>query len=221
MDGYVRSTPLLGILYAEDFDDPKPQDTVEPVEEALPPPLTQADIDRACVAAVEEARTGWEAIRTGHRSQALAAISGAIEAVRDETGRETAALAEGIASTMLSMLSGALPVLCRDHGPAEARALVQRLIPLLRREPRITIRVHPSLVPVLRDDLAPLEDDIVGTITVAPAALAPGDVRVTWGEGSFVRDTQTILAAMQGALAELGLVDRVETTPERRMALAQ
>lgn len=221
MDGRFHSQPLLGILYAEDFDDPAPQNAAEPAEEAAKPPLTQADIDHACAAAVDEARAGWDAMRADHRSQALAAITGAIVAVRAEAGRETAAVAEGIASTMLSMLAAALPVFCRDHGPAEARALVQSLLPLLRREPRIVIRVHPSLVPVLRDDLAPLDDDFAGTITISAAALAPGDVRVSWGEGTFVRDTQTILAAMQGALAELGLVDRVETTPERRMALAQ
>ena len=111
--------------------------------------------------------------------------------------------------------------MCRHHGPAEVRALIGRLLPNLQTEPRITIRVHPVLVPMLEEDLASLDLELTGTVAVTSAALEPGDVRVAWESGSFKRDTRAILASMQDALAQLGLLTPIDITQERRMELAE
>ena len=96
-----------------------------------------------------------------------------------------------------------------------------RLLPNLQTEPRITIRVHPGLVPMLEEDLASLDLELTGTVAVTSAALEPGDVRVAWENGSFKRDTRAILASMQDALAQLGLLTPIDITQERRMELAE
>lgn len=216
--------PVLGILYAEDFDDPAPETPPpipEPDLEPRAPVLTQADIDRACAEAVQRARLLWEGEQAGQRGAALAAIAEAVRQSRNAAEREAHALAEGTAMTMLAMLSGVLPRLCERHGPDEARALAQLLLPTLRNEPRISIRAHPALVPALEDDLTQLDPELAGAVTIAGTPMAPGDLRVSWDRGSLRRDTAKILTAIQDALAQLGLLEPIDFTPERRMALAE
>jgi hypothetical protein len=216
--------PVLGILYAEDFDDPLPEappPTPEPDPEPPAPAPTQVDIDRTCADAVRRARLAWDAEQAERRGAALAAIAGAIHDARNAAEREAHALAEGTVATMLAMLSGVLPRLCERHGPGEARALVQLLLPTVRNEPRISIRAHPALVPALEDDLAQLDTELAGAVTIAGAQMASGDLRVSWERGSFRRDSGKILAAIQDALAQLGLLEPIDFTPERRMALAE
>jgi hypothetical protein len=222
---HAAPPPLLGILYAEDFDDlpAVPAPSTEPELATLPsaPIVSPQEIERACAHAVAEARSEWEQEAKQQHLRTLGAIADAVRAARQDVARETGALVEGAVTTMLSMLNGALPRLCRDHGPAEVRALVERLLPSLRSEPRITIRVHPSLVAVLDRDLANAEPELIGTVSVLGAPVEPGDLRVTWENGSFKRDTRAILAAMQDALSQLGLLSPLEITPERSMERAE
>lgn len=218
-------TALLGILYAEDFDDlpAVPHVPAEThIEQISDEPVITADhVEQACRDAVAQARVQWEAQAEQQRTRALGAIADAIREARADARHQADTVAEGTVTTMLSMLNGALPRLCRDHGPAEVRALVERLLPSLRSEPRVTIRVHPSLVPVLDRDLADAEPELTGTVSVMAAPVEPGDLRVTWENGSCKRDTRAILAAMQDALSQLGLLCPVEITPERSLEHAE
>src|SRR4051794_28609624 len=148
--------PLAGILYAEDFDElPPVPSAAEPDIELIgaEPAITQADLEQACLAAVEQARVQWEQEAEHQRQRMLAAIAGSVAAGRGDAMRHAAELAEGTVTAMLSTLAGALPMLCREHGPSQARALVAHLLPSLRAEPRISIRVHPSLVSAVENDL--------------------------------------------------------------------
>ncbi|MBV9311796.1 MAG: hypothetical protein JOZ73_13265 [Solirubrobacterales bacterium] len=183
--------------------------------------LTQHDLERACIAAVEQARVRWQQEAEQQRQRSLAVIAENAAAMRAEAAREAAALAEGTVATMLSMLAGALPALCREHGPHETRILVQHLLPNLRSEPHITIRVHPAVVPALQDDLKRSDIELAGEVSIIGAPLEPGDVRVSWENGSCKRDTRAILTAIQDALAQLGLLCPIEITPERRLELAE
>ena len=224
--GPGNSPHLLGILYAEDFDDPPgmPDAAVVPQPEATEsavPALTQGDLDLACAVAVEAARAEWETSSDRSRMSVLASIGNALAEAREASERTALAAAEGTVTTMLAMLSGALPHFCRDHGAAEVHALMAHLLPALRGEPRVTVRVHPDLVPILQRDLAEVEPEMTGTIVVLPAPLERGDLRVTWQNGSFARDTTQILAAMQDALGQLGLQHRLEVSPERSAAYAE
>ncbi len=216
-----HSPRLLGILYAEDFDEVAPAASEPSVQPELPRALTAEDLDRACLTAVQSARAEWEQGEQRRRSELLASIGAALAGAREEATRLALAAAEGTASTLLAMLSGALPRLCRDYGAAEVRNLVQRLLPVLRAEPRITIRVHSDLVSAVQRDVAQLEPDLAGTVSILPAPMAPGDVKITWENGSFARDSQQILAAMQDVLSLLGVHETIEVLEERRMALAE
>ena len=215
-----RRSPLIGILYAEDFDDPHPEPGPQPAP-APPPALTQHDIDQACDAAVAAARRQWQDQAEQAQTALLAEIASALATARQAAEQIASSTAEAAAQTILAMLSAALPHFCAEHGPAEARAIADHLLPTLQSEPRVVIRVHPDLAPGLQQICAARQTEFGGTITVLPAPLEPGDVKIEWENGALSRDTRQILQAMQDALARLGLQPPRDTTPNRRMAHEQ
>ncbi len=218
----ATSSPLAGVLYAEDFDEQEaaPAFSGDAGAARAPAPLTASDVERACAAAVETARAEWEALLDQRRTQELGAIAAALAAAQAEREEQSADLAEATVSTMLAMLSTALPHLCRAHGPAEVRAVIQHLLPAMRQESRLLIRVAPDLAPTIREDLALLDDQLTRSVEITAAPIPAGDVRITWAEGAYTRDTAKILSAMQDALAQLGLTAPVEPILERRMQRA-
>lgn len=232
MDGLTRilaepaaRSALIGILYAEDFDDvadpaASAADAPDPAE-LEPPPLTQDDVDRECAAAVAAARLQWASEAQQRRATLLGTISTALDQARQAAEEIALATAEATATAVLAMLAGALPQFCAEHGPAEVRALLERLLPTLRSEPRVIIRVHADLVQELQREFVDRQTEFGGTLTVLPAAVEPGDVKIEWENGALARDTRQILQAMQDALGQLGLYPPRETTPKRRMAHAE
>lgn len=220
-DAPAEQPPLLSILYAEDFDEPAAAEMLaDAAVEPPPPALTREDLDRACAAAVQQARSEWEHEGAQQRLRRLRSLEAALADAAAAAERVALAATEGTVATMLSMLSGALPHFCREHGPAEARALVAKLLPALRSEPRITIRVHPELVAEVQEDVAALDPDLAAAVTVLAAPIAPGDLKVAWEAGRFSRESAHILQAMEGALGRLGLAP-LAASSERSLAHAE
>lgn len=228
MDG--MASRFVGILYAEDFDDPELPPAGElppmPEPEPAPPSFTLADLEAAQriarTEAVQAARAEWERSALHDRTQSLAAIASAVTGTQQEARALADAVADGTARTMLSMLAGLLPDLCAQHGGAEVRALLRNLLPTLTQQPRITVRIAPSVLDGVREDLALLDEELVAAIELTAAPLAPGDTRVTWTDGSLVRDQAAIRLAITAALTELGLLEPVAArTHQRSMAHAE
>jgi hypothetical protein len=230
MDGVASR--FVGILYAEDFDDlelppvadlpPMP----EPAPAAAPPSFTLADLEAAQriarTEAVQAARAEWERSALHDRTQSLAAVASALAGAQQEARVLADAVADGTARTMLSMLAGLLPDLCAQHGGAEVRALLRHLLPTLAQQPRIAVRIAPAMLDGVRKDLALLDEDLVAAIELTAAPLTPGDARVTWTDGSLVRDQAAIRHAITAALTELGLLEPVAArTHQRSMAHAE
>lgn len=222
---------FVGILYAEDFDDDPelpPAGELPPMPEPEPPPpsFTLADLEAAQriarTEAVQAARAEWERSALHDRTQSLAAIASAVTAAQEEARAMADAVADGTARTMLSMLAGLLPDLCAQHGGAEVRALLRHLLPTLTQQPRIAVRIAPSVLDGVREDLALLDEDLVAAIELTAAPLAPGDARIAWTDGSLVRDQAAIRLAITAALTELGLLEPVAArTHQRSMAHAE
>lgn len=209
-------TAVLGVLYAEDFDDADDANDLVPAEadegepEVIDPTFTLAELNAVRIEAraegEREARSDVQATLARTRMEALAILAGAVDAARTETREVAEAAAELLSRTVLSMLHGALPSFCSAHGEGEVRALVRQLLPILAREPRATIRLNPHALAGVQQELA-AEPELAARITLVPAdALHPGDLRVTWDEGGLLRDTTAIQSAMREALAELGLI---------------
>ena len=221
MDGFTPTA--LGILYAEDFSETRPKPSPPPPPPPVKPALTQADIDAACIRAVQSAQLAWTESAAERKAEALATVAAQLREVAQQDLQAAEALADGVARAALSMVAGALPDLCRNHGDAEARALVRHLAPLLCGRTRLVIRAHPGLIELLSDDLERIDEGLTASIELRPANLPPGDVRLAWENGSAVRDTGAICASVRETLAQLGL-DLTPTTPATQtgsLALAQ
>ncbi len=222
MDGVASR--FVGILYAEDFDDPELPALPEPAP--APPSFTLEDLEAAQeiarADAVQAARAEWKASALHDRTRSLAAIAAAVADAQQEARALAETVADGAARTILSMVAGLLPDLCTRHGGAEVRALLRHLLPTLAQQPRINVRVSQAVLDGVRKDLALLDEDLVAAITLTAAPLAPGDARVTWTDGSLVRDQSAIRLAVTAALTELGLLEPVTARiNQRSMAHAE
>ena len=223
MDGFLRGSGA-GILYAEDFGEPqassplaamRPMPAPPPAPHAAPPApaLCQADIDAACVRAVQAAERAWTEGAAERRTIALETIGALLSEAAGAAAQQTEALAEGVARTVLGLVSAVLPDLCRSHGDAEVRALLLRLLPVVGQAGGVIVRVHAGMIETLASDLAGLDDTLLETIQLRAANLPPGDVRLSWEAGGLVRDTACIRDAVQDCLLQLGLLDPI---PEPR-----
>ena len=218
----TRPGLALGILYAEDFGRPPPPPSPKPAPAT--PSLTQADVDAACIRAVQAAEIAWSGSAAERRAEALAALAASVQAAQTEAAARAEAVADGIARAALGALAHVLPDAARKHGDAEVRALLRRMLPMVAAQTRVVVRVHAGMIGELQEDLAQM-DDLADQIEFRPANLPPGDARLSWEDGGLVRDTAAICAAIIDGLAQLGLIDPPSPAPqpkhERSHALAQ
>ena len=212
-------------IYAEDFDDPPalPEPAPEPSDpepEASQPSFTLAELEAARGAARKEGaaaeRARLAAEDAANRSRALDALATAVADAADAARIAAEETAEGLAQAVLSLVAAGLPSLCAHHGEREVRALLQRILPTLDAEPRITVRLNPQLLNAVRADLDELDPEIVAAVQLVPAdAVPPGDVRISWADGTCQRSAAAVCAAIREALAPLGLLlpeSRIEPT---------
>jgi flagellar assembly protein FliH len=202
-----------GILYVEDFDAPAPRD-VEPVPEAAPQPpepvFTKADVLAAHAAGRQE---GLQAsiddahlVQAQLQAAATQALADALSAGRTALARIAAQQAESAACAVLAIIKAAVPAIMARHAHAELQAVVAALLPGLRCEPELRVRAHPDLADHVRDSLIKLLDGEGGVLSVsADPALAPGDIQISWADGSARRDCADIYADIINALAPLRL----------------
>lgn len=207
-----RQTALLGALYAEDFDATEivavvPDDVPDP--EPADPVFTAADMEAARAEGHATGRAESDHGLMATRVQMLGLVG---LGMHDATAAATLvaeAASEAIARTMLGAMAACLPALCTQHGEAELRALARALLPNLVDEPRITVRLNPLMVAGLTLELAELNPDVAGRVVLLPAdQMAPGDVRISWQDGSAVRHAGQARLAVEDALAALGLLEK-------------
>ncbi len=186
---------------------PFPSTPPSPPAAPPPPPLTQADVNAACLRAVQAAQAAWADGAQERRTVALEAVAAGLAEARAEAARHAEALADGIARTVLSVLSAILPQLCQAHGDAEVRAVLRTLLPSVGRSGPVVVRVHAGLIDALRDDVDLLDEAVAGAVELRAANLPPGDARVSWENGGLVRDGAAIRAAIKDSLSVLGLLE--------------
>lgn len=204
-------------LFARDFDAPldgvivlDDEEPEAPPSEPDAPAITPEMLEEACVAARAEGLQAGRAEAAEAREAARHAMTAALlNQLRDAEAQLRAAVEEAggaLAALVLTMLDSAFPALRARHGAAELSRFVRDMVSLLAQEPRIVIRIHPDMQPVLDQVLAGLEPERREAILVEPReALPPGDARIAWRHGMAVRDTEALRARLAETLAPLGL----------------
>jgi flagellar biosynthesis/type III secretory pathway protein FliH len=208
MDGLITdflrpARRLPSVLYVEDFDEAPAPAEDPPV--IIAPGYTAEDVESAREegrqAGLDEARTEHDTLQSALRTASLAAIADALAAGRADAATVATRMADDIAATLLALLQAALPATTARLAPAEITALLHAILPPLRREPGVTLRVHPDILPFVATQCAGFTD----LTAAADPALAPSDVIVTWRDGEACRDWATLWRGITDALAPFAL----------------
>jgi flagellar assembly protein FliH len=213
------------LLFADDFEAaaaPPPSPAPEPPPP--PPSYGQDELDaaRAEADAAGYARGIADAAATdaARVSEALATIAERLADAAASAARATDESAGAIAQLVLASVLAGYPELGKRHGLEEVRALVRLAMPGLLLEPRVTFRVHPTMVRAVTDELAAVPPDERRHMTIEPwDGIAPGDAHITWPHGGAVRKAGDVRAAIADILRPLGLLPEPEpasTDPETR-----
>lgn len=207
---------LVGVLYAEDFDAdemapaaPPPSATGLTEPEAIEPTFSIAELDIAREEARLAGRTEAEHSLAASRVRMLELIATGLADASEAAAAVAEARADAVGRIMLSMMVACLPVLCRQHGAGELRALVRAVLPDLMDEPRITVRVHPQMAAAMGAEIAALDPELADRIELSPLETMPlGDARITWQDGQAIRNAGEARRKLEDALAALGLLEQ-------------
>jgi flagellar biosynthesis/type III secretory pathway protein FliH len=218
MDGlasaFLRDAPAdfgrggPGILYVEDFDAPPPRDRRAP--DIITPSFTHAELEAAreegFKAGLATAQGEHHAVQTELRTAALTAIGEALAAARGEAAAVAQHMAGELVSTVLALVEAALPAAASRLAGAEIAALLACVLPPLKREPALTVRVHPDVHDETEDAIARIWPDHLTRVAVIPdGTLAASDVVVTWSDGEARRETAALWEAIRAALTPCAL----------------
>lgn len=162
-----------------------------------------------------------EGLRLG-RAEAAAAREAALHAMTSQLVEQMEAAVAGlrgaldesgtrIVQLVLARVGAAFPALCAHHGGAEVARFTRTILALLAAEPRVVVRVHPDMADDVTGIVAALDPERRESVVVEPREDIPvGDARIGWCRGIAVRDTATLWAEAQEALAALGLTAPVD-----------
>ncbi len=208
---------VLGVLYAEDFDDdgetqPTPDEETAPEPEIIEPSFTAAELDAARAEARAAGRAETEHGLAATRLHMLSLLATGLADSRAGARDVAMAAADSMAKLMLTALTVCLPALCKNHGAAELSALSKAILPGLIDEPKIVVRVNPQMAATMEAEIAALDFELAERINLLPTdAVAPGDARISWADGSVIRDAGRARQMVEDALASMGLLQKEMT----------
>lgn len=205
------SIPAVGpgrSLFDDDFDlPPAPESPEEP--EVIEPTFSLAEYEAAREDAYRAGQASERAVAETERHAAdratLVAITASLDATRTDAARITEDAAAAIGGLLLDTLATLFPALCARFGDAEAQAVIRAILPVLRQEPRATVRIAPKLVPSVIDTITRVDADLMVRIDIEPDPTLPaGDVRVTWRNGEARRDARAVWREIGDILGQAG-----------------
>jgi flagellar biosynthesis/type III secretory pathway protein FliH len=204
---FARGAP--GILYVEDFDAPAPRER-QSVPDIITPSFSHGELEAAreegFKAGLATAQGEHHMLQTELRTAAMTAIGEALAAARGEAAVVAQRMAGELAATVLALVQAALPAAAATLAGGEIAALLACVLPPMKREPVLAVRVHPELCEETEAAIARIWPDHHMRVTIAAdTALAPSDVVVTWQEGEARRDTGSLWEALRAALAPCAL----------------
>jgi hypothetical protein len=206
------------LLFDEDFDLPRAASQPEVIE----PVYSAAELIAACDAATRDSRdrTLLEADLSTHATavRTLAAIAAQLTDAHAEAASIAEQSAEAVARLLLDCFATAFPALSARHGPGELAAVLREILPAMHREPRITVRVNPRLIPAMTEQIHSLDADIAARVRLLPAdSVDVGDARVTWEHGAATRDAASLWNQIENILAPAGLLNTMQTAKEHEL----
>jgi flagellar assembly protein FliH len=196
-------------FFGEDFGAGAGDPAEAPAAEETPPPIDPEAIREA--AYQEGLRDGLERVDTEHHrtvERTLVALEQQLGAAQYQAAEETERAARSIAGLLIQTLMKILPAACARFGATEITNIARAVLPGLRQEPRVVVALHPAVAPEVEAELARLGDEFRDRAVLAPSeAMAPGDVRIIWQDGSAARDTNDLMQRIATLFVQYGLLN--------------
>ncbi len=224
----ARAHSLPGVLFVEDFIDLSPFHSVMPPS-AAPPELAPAsgaheespvadcssfDFDHRLAAARDVGfAEGYRMAEEGliaERAALLGRIETGLDAAAGVFRQAIDADMQRLAQISLCLLLESFPALCDRHGQAELTRMLRLILPTLSDEPVLRILVHPLDEVTTREEVAGLPATGWRVSVAADADMMRGDGRLTWDNGTAIRDSQRTRDDMLERLQKQGLLGDTE-----------
>lgn len=202
-------------FFAEDFDaaaSPEPLAAAADGASEQEPPEVVVDPEAIRDAAYQEGlRDGLEraaASRNLAVERVLAALEERLRAAQYQAAQEVDRAATSVARLLIQALMKMLPSVCARYGAREIAQVARAVLPGLRHEPQVVVAVHPAVAAEIEAELARLGGELKQrTVLAATDSIPPGDVRISWQDGSAARDTTDLMRRIAAVFAEYGLLD--------------
>jgi flagellar assembly protein FliH len=205
-------------LFTEDFDaQPRPQVVIEAQE---PEPDVVADARAAEHEAIREAayrdglRDGFQQAAAGHDATAgrvMMALEESLRAAQYQAAQEADRAATAVARLLIRFVMKMLPAACARYGAEEIADVARAVLPALQHEPHVVVAVHPEVAAMVEAELVRLSAGMQQRAVLAPSeSVPPGDVRITWRDGSAARDTNDLMQRITAVFASHGLCDAAD-----------
>ena len=106
-----------------------------------------------------------------------------------------------------------LPAACARYGAAEIADVARAVLPGLHQEPHVVVSVHPEFAAGIEAELVRLGAGMQQRAVLTPTdSVPPGDVRISWRDGSATRDTNDLMQRVTAVFASHGLCDAADAT---------
>lgn len=199
---------FFGEDFGADADDPSERATDEPAMPAIDPDaIREAAYQEGLRDGIERA----DSERNRAVARTLAALEQHLGTAQYQAAQETDRAARSIAGLLIQTLMKILPAACARFGAAEIAGVARAVLPGLQQEPRVVVAVHPAVAPEVEAEIARLGDEFRERAVLTPTeTLAPGDVRITWQDGSAARDTNDLMQRIAALFAQYGLLNAPE-----------
>ena len=172
----------------------------QPTDVPSAPVFTQEQMDREVASAFADGRKEGLAEATSSAAVQALKVEDAIRTALDGMLAESKKLsgdAEDMAvQVALAVCRKTVPILAAKHGVDEVLGIVRKYSALIAAQPKVAVRVNPTLVyevdDGLKEALARPEYDGILTVSGDPG-IAPGDCDVSWPGGGISRNLAEIL----------------------------
>jgi len=213
-----RSGQMAELLkfFAEDFD---AVSYSQPLAAAVPdqePEATPSETDPQFLAIREAAyqeglHDGLQQAAAGRDAtaeRAFAALEDRLRAAQYQAAQEVDRAATSVARLLIQFLMKMLPAVCARYGAEEIADVARAVLPGLHQEPHVVVAVNPAVAAQVEVELARLGAEMQERAVLAPTdSVPPGDVRITWRDGSAARDTNDLMQRIAAVFTSHGLLD--------------
>ena len=147
----------------------------------------------------EEARLGAETLA----AQSLARIEERLKTAMTELDMAKDAISRDAVQAAIFTVRKIAPGFAKNANLAEIEALVASCLGSVLDEPRVVVRVHDSLLDILKDRVADLAERAGfggRVVLIADDNLNAADCRVEWADGGAERDTEWLWSQIEGVV---------------------